>query len=146
MWSPTGDVASFAQRERRILVPHDQPVVGTRLVEQRGAKRYRIGTDKTCCDHHESGVARKLLDDWDVHQVPSTGAASFEYRMLEHTRNIRSLGLIQDARHDLEAVCHAHDEFNEGAFATMNVGSSPLGPSTISKLGPSTRQNERHWR
>jgi hypothetical protein len=104
---PAGNVTPVAQRERRVLVPDNQPVASGRLVEQRGAKRYRLGANKTCRDRHESGVARKLLDEWNVHQVPCAGTVSFESGMLEHGPDISSFGLIRDNRHDLEAVCHA---------------------------------------
>jgi hypothetical protein len=138
--SPTRNVALLAQGKRCVLVPDDQPVVAGRLVEQCGAERYRRGADKACRDCHESGVVCNPLGDWNVHQVPGNGTASFECRMLELSRNIRSLGLVQDIRHDLEAVCYAQVRIQRGCGRHAQREVEPVEPVQVYRSSASARE------
>ncbi len=94
-------------------MPHDEPVVVWRLVEERRTEWHRGRAQESTCECNQARVAGDLLDNRMVHQVPSASTAPLD-SLLERGGDIRDVVLIQDGRHNLEAAGDVTWRFDQG--------------------------------
>jgi hypothetical protein len=95
-------------------MPHHEPVVGRRLVEERRAKRNRRRTQESTRESNEAGVASDLLNDRDTHQVPCTGTAPLESILFEGSGDIRNLVSVQESGLNFEAAADVIRRCDQG--------------------------------
>jgi hypothetical protein len=89
--TPSRNVQTFPQRQRRILVPDNEPVVVRRLVEKCCAKWDRGRGEESTCDRNQAWIVRDAIDEGVMHQMASAGSTAIDRLALKRFCDARDL-------------------------------------------------------
>jgi hypothetical protein len=82
---------TLPQRQRSVLMPHHEPVVVRRLVEECCAKWDRRRDEESTCDRNQAWIVRDAIDDRMMHQMASAGSTAIERLALKSFCDARDL-------------------------------------------------------